>query len=167
MTLGDFFRICSENPAFLMFYMIAVPLTALLAWMFGKGEGHISPWKYLYSVLVYLTCIPGIFAVTLSIYMFLFERRSILDTNIYTQIVPVISMIVTLILIRRNVSLDVVPGFGKLSGLLLIITAVIVLFWILDRMRIFAITFIPFIWIIVLFLVIVLVAIIGVRRLKS
>ena len=147
--------------------MIAVPLTALLAWILGKGEGHISPWKYLYSVLVYLTCIPGIFAITLSIYMFLFERRSILDTNIYTQIVPVLSMILTLILIRRNVSLDMVPGFGKLSGLLLIISAVIVLLWILDRMRIFAITFIPFVWIIVLFLMIVLVAIVGVRRLKS
>lgn len=167
MTLGDFFRICSENPVFLMFYMIAVPLTALLAWIFGKGEGHVSPWKYLYSVLVYLTCIPGIFAITLSIYMFLFERRSILDTNVYTQIVPVISMIVTLVLIRRNVSLDAVPGFGKLSGLLMMISAVIVLLWILDRMRIFAITFIPFVWILVLFLVIVLVAIVGVRRMKS
>ncbi len=167
MTLGDFFRICSENPGLLMFYMIAVPLTALLAWIFGRGEGHISPWKYLYSVLVYLTCIPGIFAITLSIYLFLFEHRSILDTNIYTQIVPVISMIVTLILIRRNVSLDVVPGFGKLSGLLMMITAVIVLLWILDRMRIFAITFIPFIWIVVLFLIIMLVAIVGIKRMKS
>jgi hypothetical protein len=42
--------------------------------------------------------------------------------------------------------------------------AVIVLLWILDRMRIFAITFIPFIWIIVLLLAIILVAILGVRR---
>lgn len=167
MTLGDFFRLTSENPALLMFYMIAVPLTALLAWIFGKGEGHVSPWKYLYSVLVYLTCIPGIFAITLSIYLFLFERRSILELNVYTQIVPVISMIVTLFLIRRNVSLAVVPGFGKLSGLLMMITVVIALLWILDRMRIFAITVIPFIWVLVLFLLIVLVAIVGIRRMKS
>lgn len=167
MTLGDFFRICSENPSILLFYMIAVPLTALLAWIFGKGEGHVSPWKYMYSFLVYLTCIPGIFAITLSIYMFLFERRSILETNVFTQIVPVISMIVTLVLIRRNVSLDDVPGFGKLSGLIMIISAVIVLLWILDRMRIFAITFIPFIWIVVLFLLIILFAVLGIRRMKS
>ncbi|HLF64703.1 MAG TPA: hypothetical protein VI603_13155, partial [Saprospiraceae bacterium] len=105
--------------------------------------------------------------MTLSIYLFLFERRSILETNIFTQIVPVISMVITLILIRRNVSLDDVPGFGKLSGLLLIITAVIALFWILDRMRIFAITFIPFIWIVALFLLIMLVVIVGIRRLRS
>jgi hypothetical protein len=116
---------------------------------------------------VYLTCIPGIFAITLSIYMFLFERRSIMETNVYTQIIPVLSMIVTLLLIKKNVSLDDVPGFGRLSGLIMIITAVIALLWILDRMRIFAITFIPFIWIIVLFLVIVLVAIVGIKRMKS
>jgi hypothetical protein len=147
--------------------MIAVPLTAFLALLFGKGEGHLSPWKYLYSFLVYLTCIPGIFAITLSVYLFLFERRSIMETNIYTQILPVISMVLTLILIRRNVSLDDVPGFGKLSGLIMIITAVVVLFWILDRMRIFAITFVPFIWIVVLFLLIIVIAIAGVRRMKS
>jgi hypothetical protein len=73
-------------------------------------------------------------------------------------------MIATGLLIRKNVSLDEVPGFGKLSGLLMVLFAVIVLLWILDRMRIFAITFIPFIWIIVMLLAIILVAILGVRR---
>jgi hypothetical protein len=97
----------------------------------------------------------------------LFERRSILEMNIFTQIVPVISMIVTLFLIRRNVSLDIVPGFGKLSGLLMMTTAVIALLWILDRTRIFAITVIPFIWVVVLFLIIILVAIVGIRQMKS
>ena len=167
MTLGDFFKICSEHPAILLFYMIAVPLTATLAGILGKKEGHTSPWRDLYSVLVYLTCIPGIFAITLSIYLFLFEHKSVLETNIYTQIIPILSMAITLMIIKRNVSLDDVPGFGKLSGLLLVITAVIVLLWILDRMRIFAITFVPFIWVIVLFLLIMLVAIIGIRRINS
>jgi hypothetical protein len=167
MTLGDFFRISSENPSVLMFYMIAVPLTALLALILGRGEGHLTPWKYLYSILVYLTCIPGIFAITLSIYLFLFERRSIMDTNVYTQIVPVLSMVVTLLLIRKNVSLDVVPGFGRLSGLIMIITAVIALLWILDRMRILAITIIPFSWFLIIFMVIILIAIIGVKRMKA
>jgi hypothetical protein len=76
-------------------------------------------------------------------------------------------MIVTLFLVKRNVSLDDVPGFGKLSGLLLILTAVIVLLWILDRMRIFAITFIPFIWIVVLLLLLILMAVVGIRRMRS
>ena len=164
MTLGEFLRVCAENPALLIFYFTAVPLTALLALFFGRGQGHLSPWKYLYSVLVYLVCIPGIFAVILSIYLFLFEQRSLLETNLYTQILPILSMVVTILLIRRNVSLDHVPGFGRLSGLLMIMFAVIAVLWVLDRMRIFAITFIPFVWIIVMILALILIAILGVRR---
>lgn len=167
MTLGDFFAACSENPAILVFLMTAIPLTALLALVLGQGQGHLSPWKYLYSFLVYLTSVPGIFAVTLTIYLLVVERQSIMDTNIYTQIVPVVSMVVTLWLIRRNVPLRLVPGFGKLSGLLLVITAVITVLWILYRTRILAITFIPLVWVLVIFVVIVLVAITGVRRMKA
>jgi hypothetical protein len=93
MTLGDFFNICAENPAVLIFYALALPLTALLALMFGRGEGHLSPWKYLYSVLIYLACIPGIFAITLSLYVCLFEQHSFMDTKVYTLILPVVSVI--------------------------------------------------------------------------
>lgn len=144
MTLGDFFEISSENPTIIIFYFVAVPLTALLAWVFGRGQGAMSPWKYLYTVLIYLACVPGIFSITLSVYQFLFERRSVMDTNVYTQILPILSMVVTIWLIRKNVDLDDVPGFGKLSGLMMLITVVLVVMWILDKTRIFALTYIPF-----------------------
>ena len=98
MTLLDFFKLLGENPSYMLGYFGLIPLTALLAGLLGSGEGHISPWKYLYSALVYLVCIPGIFAFTLNIYLFLFERsqRSILGSDIFSQILPVISMILTL-----------------------------------------------------------------------
>ena len=99
----------------------------------GKGEGHLTPWKYLYSALVYLVCVPGIFSVTLDVYMFLFEKRSILQTDIYTQILPILSMVITLFIIKRNVNLDAIPGFGKLSGLIMMITATLLIMWGLDR----------------------------------
>ena len=82
MTLGEFFDWTAEHPSFLIVFFIAIPVIALLAGLFSKGEGHLSPWKYLYSTLIYLVSIPGIFAVTLSVYLFLFERRSIMDTNL-------------------------------------------------------------------------------------
>ncbi|MDX1478777.1 MAG: hypothetical protein R3301_13785 [Saprospiraceae bacterium] len=164
MTLGDFFEICSNNPAILIFYFVAVPLTALLALILARGEGHLSPWKYLYTALIYLACVPGIFALTLNVYLFLFERQSIMDTNLFTQILPLISMVITLYLVRRNVSLDAVPGFDKLGGLLIMIIAVLSLMWILDKTRIIAFTYIPLIYV-VLILVAILVAIrFGMRR---
>lgn len=150
MTLGEFFEHCGENPSLLLAFFILIPVIALLGLIFSKGNGHLSPWKYLYSVLIYLVAIPGIFAVTLSIYLFLFERRSIMDTNIYTQILPVVSMLATFILIRKQVDLDLVPGFDKLSGLVTILTILILLMWILDKTHIFSVTIIPFYFVVLM-----------------
>jgi hypothetical protein len=152
MTLGEFFKLCGENPTLLIGFFLIVPLIALLALFFSNRQGHLSPWKYLFSVLIYLVAIPGIFAVTLSVYMFLFERRSIMDTNIYTQVLPVVSMLATFILIRRQVDLDLVPGFGKLSGLITILSVLIVVMWIIDKTHIYSITFMPF-YVVILILV--------------
>jgi hypothetical protein len=113
MTLGEFLNVCDSSSSLILFFLIALPLTALLAKVFGSGQGHISPWKYLYTILMYLACIPGIFAVTLNLYLFIFEQSSILDANLYTQILPVFSMFLTLWLIRWNVSFDEIPGFYK------------------------------------------------------
>lgn len=165
MTLGDFFRYTSEDPSVIIFYFIALPLTALLAWVFGRGSGHLSPWKYLYTILIYLACVPGIFSFTLSVYLFLFEHRSVMETNIYTQILPLVSMILTIWLIRKNVDLDDVPGFGKLSGLMMLIAVVLVVMWILDRTRIFALTYIPFVYAILILVGLFVVARVGMNRL--
>ncbi len=119
---------------------------------FSKGQRHLSTWKYLYSVLIYLVAIPGIFAVTLSIYLFLFERRSIMDINIYTQILPVVSMMATFILIRKQVDLDLVPGFDKLSGMVIILAVLMIVLWVLDKTHIFSIMIIPF-YVVILMLV--------------
>jgi hypothetical protein len=88
--------------------------------------------------------VPGIFAVTLSVYVFVFERRSIFQTDIYTQILPVLSMIGTLLLIRRNVDLDLIPGFDKITGLIMMITATFALMWVLDKTHIWVVSFLPF-----------------------
>ena len=143
MTLQDLFDYLSANPFFIFAYFLGIPLTALIAGWLGKGEGHISPWKYLYACLIYLICVPGIFAITLNDYLFLFESGSILQTNLITQILPIASMILTLWLIRRNVDLDNIPGFDKLSGLVMMIVAALAIMWFIDRTRIYMISFLP------------------------
>ena len=167
MTLGEFFEWTGDHPSFLLVFFIAVPLMALLAGMFSKGEGHLAPWKYLYSTLIYLVSIPGIFAVTLSVYLFLFERRSIMDTNLYTQVLPILSMAVTILIIKRQVNLEAVPGFDKLSGLILILGSLMCLMWIIDKTHIYAITFIPFYVVILILVVGFFVIRLGLRRLAK
>ena len=165
MTLGEFFTWTSLHPTLLLAYFIGIPLIALLADVFSKGEGHLAPWKYLYSTLIYLVSIPGIFAVTLSIYFFLFERRSILDTNLFTQVLPVLSMAATILIIKRQVNLDLIPGFEKISGMIMIIATMMGLMWIIDKTQIYAITFIPFYFVILILLAGFFVIRLGLRRL--
>lgn len=144
MTLGEFFNYLGEHPLAIAGFFLVIPLIALLAGWIGQGEGQHSPWKYLYSLLVYAVCIPGIFSVTLSVYLFLFEQGgSIMNTNILTQVIPVISMVLSLSIIRQNVAFEAIPGFGKLSSLMMTIGAVFVLMYLLNRLHLVALVFVP------------------------
>lgn len=144
MTLQDFFTYLSANRQILLFYAVAIPLSALLTGLFSRGEGHLSPWKYLYSFMIYLVCVPGIFALMLNVYLFLFERQSVWSMNLYTQALPILVMIVTLSIITKFVSLDDIPGFGKMGGLVMMITAVLLIMWFLDKTRIYVFSYMPF-----------------------
>lgn len=144
MTLQELFDLLSQNPSIIMFYFAALPLTAFLASVFGKGEGHLTPWKQLYCFLTFGAAIPGIFALMLNLYMFLFEQQPIMETNVYTQILPILIMILTFWLIRRNVPFELIPGFNKIPGLLMIVGSVLAAMWFLDRFRIIAFTYMPF-----------------------
>jgi hypothetical protein len=150
MTLQQFFDVLSANPSITLFYFIALPLTALLCGLLSKGNGHESPWKYAYCVLLYMAAVPGIFAIFLNVYLFLFERQSVMQMNLFTQVFPVITMLATFFIIRKNVDLSLIPGFDRLSGLVMVVAVVIGLMWILDRTRIFAVTIVPFQYVIIM-----------------
>jgi hypothetical protein len=143
MTLGDFFTAASDQPVYIIFFFVMIPLTALLTGWLAKDEGEDSPWKYLYSAFLYLTCVPGIFAISLQIYLFLFERRSVFDMNVLLEILPVLSMLATILIVRKNVNIDRIPGFDKLSGLVMMIVAALAIMWFVDRTRIYMISFLP------------------------
>ncbi|MFN8345434.1 MAG: hypothetical protein U0X91_10545 [Spirosomataceae bacterium] len=166
MTLQQFFDRIGEHPDWVLFYFAVLPLMALLAAWLGKNEGHLPPWHYFYAFLIYLSCIPGVFAIALNVYLFLFERRSIFDFNIYTQILPILSMLFTLWLIRRNVVFfDYIPGFQKLSGLVLMIFATIAIMWIVDRTRIVVFSYLKFEYVLGIFVVLLLLMLWGWRKL--
>ena len=167
MTLKEFFELLAENPVYLLAYFLMIPITAAIAGFMGKGEGHITPWKYLYSALVYLVCVPGIFAITLNIYLFLFEKISIFDSDIYTQIIPILSMVATLLIAKRNVPLDRIPGFGNISGLFMLIFSVLIVMWLLDRTRIYVVAFthMPFYYVGLIFIGLLVMFRFGVAKL--
>ncbi len=167
MTLQEFFDLLNNNTLVVFTFIICVPLTALLAnYLSGKSAAS-APWKYLYSGLIYLAAIPGIFVVTLLAYLFLFERVNVMELDIFIHILPIFTMIATLMIIRKKVNLDLIPGFGKLSGLLSMILVVLLILWILDRTRLWVVTFLPFQFALVIFAVLLIVFMWGWRRVSG
>lgn len=167
MTLKELFIYIGQHPDFILFYFLAIPLTALLAGIIGKNEGNLSPWKYLYAFLIYFVSIPGIFAVAINIYFFLFQRGDIMQADVYMQILPILVLLVTILLIRRNVDLKQIPGFKTLSGLWLMMFASMTLMFLLDKTRIYVFSYLPFQYLLLVFLVLFAVIYLGWRRFSA
>ncbi|MEO6758725.1 MAG: hypothetical protein ABIO24_04665 [Saprospiraceae bacterium] len=168
MTLQEFFEYLSANPLVMLAIFLGIPLTALLANFMSRGEGHLSPWKYLYAVLVFAVCIPGIFVVALAVYMFLFERgSSIFNVNLLTQVLPILSMFATLAIVRRNAPFEHIPGFGKLSSLMVMIGVVFMLMYFLDRIHLIAWVNVPVQYLLLIVVGLLLAFRFGLKRLIS
>ncbi len=122
MTTRDLIHQAGQHPVALAVALATPPLVALLVGrLHDRGRGGAGPWKYLYAVLVYLACVPGMFAGVLTAYTLFFSRENLLDTNLLVYFLPIVSMIITLVLIRKNVAFDEVPGFDRLSGLMVMV----------------------------------------------
>ena len=168
MTLRELLDYLNANPVMVVGYFLLILITALLAGIIGRGEGHLSPWKYLYSAIVYLVCVPGIFATTLAVYLFLFEQGgSIFNLNLLTQVLPIGAMLATLAVVRRNVAFGYIPGFGKLTDLIMTIVTVFVLMYFLNRLHLVAWVYVPVQWLILIVAGLLLIVRFGLKRLTS
>jgi len=164
MTLRELFQHIGENPNFILFYFLIIPVAAVTAGVLGKDEGHLSPWKYLYATLIYLVSVPGIFAVALNAYFFLFQRGDVMQTDVYLQILPIIVMVVTICLIRRNVDLSLIPGFDKISGLWFMLFATMFLMWLLEKIHIVVFSYLPFQYLLGIFAILFALIYLGWRK---
>ena len=136
MTLQDIFNQIGQNPSVVIAFFVGLPLLAFVSLLFSKDESYEKPWPHYYSGIIYMACIPGIFAITLTVYAFLFEGKSLLNVNFFVYFLPIISMIVTLLILRSRLDLDRIPGFDKLSGLLFIIATAFITLLLIQKTRI-------------------------------
>jgi hypothetical protein len=95
----------------------------LLVWLMGFFIGQYrakrNPWRYLYSIFVYLVSVPGILASVLIAYSLFFLRRNLLEVNIFVYYLPILSMIVTLVIIGRKVTWSYLPGVDRLYAVMI------------------------------------------------
>ena len=122
MSTREFIEMAGQHWIVLLAMFLAPPMAAWLCGVaHGRGCGGNTPWKYCYSVLVYLTSVPGTFAAVITGYTLFFTRENLMDVNPLVYFLPLASMVVTLALIHKNVSFDLVPGFDRLEGLMVMI----------------------------------------------
>jgi hypothetical protein len=122
MTTRELIQLTDRHPLALAAAFVIPPVAA---WVIGRvherGRGGASPWKYLYSALVYFACVPGMFAGVLTAHALFISHENLLDVNPLVYFLPIVSMVVTLVLVRKNVTFDEVPGFDRLSGLMIMV----------------------------------------------
>ncbi len=138
MSIQDFMDYLGGHPLITAGALAAIPLLTLLWGLLHKRErSPLAPWKYGYSVFVYASCIPGVFAAILIAYALFFTRSNLLKVNVLVYFLPPLSMATTLLIIRSRVDFAALPGFGRLWGLILLIGLSFGLALAIDRTRIF------------------------------
>jgi len=167
MTLQEFFDLFTASPSLVLYVVLTPPAVALLMNTIPHKKRGLSPVSYLYSFLLYAVTIPGVFVLTLNVYLFLFERQSILELNILTHVLPVFTMILTILLIRRQVNLDIIPGFDRLSGMFTMLAVLMVVLWVVDRTSFRVFSFLPFSLAILLFVGLIVLWRIGWSRFST
>jgi len=138
MTTRQLIVMAGHHGALLAGLFALAPVAAWLCGLaHGKGRGADDPWKYIYSVLVYVACVPGTFAAVLTCYTLLFTRENLLDVNPLVYFLRLVSMIVTLAFIRKRVDFELIPGFERLSGLLVMIACSFAIALAIQKTKIF------------------------------
>jgi hypothetical protein len=134
MSISDFLQWIEQYPTYVIMYMIIVPAVSFIVSMFLNSPEKNSRVNYVYSVLVYATCVPGIVSLVLSGYDFFFQKTDLKEANVFIYFLPIISMIATLVIINKATKMAQIPGFSKLSGLMLMIGVTSILAFILHKM---------------------------------
>lgn len=122
MAIQDLIDLLSSQHMVLLVLFCAIPLAAFLGGLIqGDGSCKQSKIKYFYAVLIYISCIPGMFSAVLTGYSVFFLKTDFLKLNLLVYLLPLVSMVATLMIIKKKNSFDDIPGFQRIWGLMLML----------------------------------------------
>jgi len=167
MTITKFIEWVNLHPNPVFIIMIVIPALAFIATMFIEEINVKSPSRYVYSALMYATCIPGVLAIVLCGYSIVLQRADILKVNVLVYFLPIISMMFTIGIINRAVRMVDIPGFKRLSGFMLMIGITFIVVFILQKLFIGVLFFGTIQSLLLLFVILFVVIKIGWDRLAA
>ncbi|MCP9236857.1 hypothetical protein [Lewinella sp. JB7] len=167
MTFNDFVRFAAEHPSTVILYFTLLPLAALLLGAMNREENHLPPWNYLYSTLLYLVAVPALLSLGMSGYALLNGDGGLLRSDLVLSLLPPISLIATVLIVRTQVKLRSLPGFGGLAGLLAVILLALGLLWVADRVQVADVGLLPVRYVVLIFLVLLFFVRLASRKLSA
>lgn len=138
MTLEHLIHIADKHPFIPLLYLISIPfLTWMLSFFHKPRYVAKNSIKILYAVLIYAACIPGILALVLTLYSLFFIFQNLIKVNLMVYFMPIISMVATLVIIKKRVGdFQSIPGFKRLSGLMILIGGTFIILLIIQKTNI-------------------------------
>ena len=132
MTLQDLIDWLAINSYYVLYYFSAILVLAVIitAMVNRKSIDHL---KYIMSALVYAVTVPGVLALLLALYHFLILRSSLLKVSILSYFLPIVAMTLTLWILNRKVKMAKLPGFSRLSSLIVMIFISFFILFVLQR----------------------------------
>lgn len=147
MTIDDLIRAAGQHSWMILALFAAPPVLT-----FATGRLHDNrltgarfPYKWVYGGLIYLVSFPGMLAAVLTGYGMFFLRADLRQVPILLYFLPILSMAATWLIMRAQVDLDDVPGFERLSALMISIGLCFTLAFVLNRLF-FGILFFGSLW---------------------
>ncbi len=137
MSIAELIARLGHHSTGLVIFLTCLPV---MTYLYGKLISPVQalqrPHRYIYAGLIYLACVPGIFAAVLTAYSLFFIRANLLEVNFAIYFLPILSMGITVALIKNRVDLDELPGFDRLKGLMVLLTFTFIIVLFLIRFRI-------------------------------
>lgn len=132
MTTQDLINWFGINHFYVLGYFAVILVIAIISVLI-VNQNNIKNVKYVMSALVYGVTIPGVLAVLLTLYNLLIIGASLLNVNIVAYFLPIAAMIITLLILNRKVKMTQLPGFSRLSSLIIMISIAFLVIFVLQR----------------------------------
>lgn len=122
MTIEDLLTYITNDKAALFLFFILLPIATILITAISGGRSLEKPYSYLYSILLFAVCIPGVLSITLWVYSMFFERKAIWQLPFFVYYLPIIIMAICIyILKKKRISIQRLPWTGELYEFLVLL----------------------------------------------
>lgn len=132
MTIQDIINSLSYSPLPIFIYYGVIALTTVALLNLIK-ESNVNNLKYVASAIVYGVCVPGIFSVLLIFYTLFLLNTSLLEVSMTIYFLPIVMMAFVLYGLNKKLKMRLIPGFDRLSGLMILIAITMLIIFVLQR----------------------------------